>query len=62
MAVEKTNPKEGPDCACGKEDLYEAWLQQQEPGKEQEADVTKVPQTQATIISNKDEAKSKQKK
>jgi hypothetical protein len=57
--MKKITPKEVPTCACGKEDLYEVWLQQQEAGKEDEVDVTKVPQTQATIISHKDEAISK---
>lgn len=54
MAVEKINPREGPTCACGKEDLYGVWLKQQEPGKEE--DVNKVPEKSAPVISDKDEA------
>jgi len=31
---EKENKKEGPSCACGKEDLYEVWLKNEKTKKE----------------------------
>lgn len=57
--MKKLKPKEGPVCACGKEDLYEAWLQQQEPGKEEA--LTKVPPKTASVISGTDQLISEQK-
>ena len=35
--VNDTKKNEGPTCACGKVDLYEEWLKQNEDGGKEEA-------------------------
>jgi len=41
---------EGPACACGKADLYEEWLKQNEEGKKEDASIP-TSQTENQMIS-----------
>jgi len=42
--ADETKNNEGPTCACGKVDLYEEWLKQNEDGEKEE---TSTPTSQS---------------